>query len=258
MPGGILTAPGHIEQETANRLSAAWEANYGGTNRGKVAILGDGLTFEPIMMTSTDAQLIEQLKWTAEIVCSTYHVPPYKIGIGPMPAYNNIQALNVEYYSQCLQSLIEAAELCLDEGLDMRNGAGLAEGIGCEFDLDGLLRMDTVTQVSGIRDAIGAGFMSPNEGRKKFDLPPVEGGETPYLQQQNYSLGALAKRDAQADPFAPATPPEPPPSDEGEDEDVESEPGEEEDSDEDDSEERDLAELFIREAARIDRERRAA
>jgi len=48
--------------------------------------------------------------------------------------------------------------------------------------------------------------MSPNEGRSKLDLKPVDGGESPYLQQQNYSLAALAKRDAQADPFAPNTP----------------------------------------------------
>jgi hypothetical protein len=54
--------------------------------------------------------------------------------------------------------------------------------------------------------------MSPNEGRAKFDLKPVAGGDNPYLQQQNYSLEALAKRDAQADPFAPNTPPAPKPA----------------------------------------------
>jgi phage portal protein BeeE len=71
--------------------------------------------------------------------------------------------------------------------------------------------MDSVTQVTAIRDAVGAGVMSPNEGRGKLDLKPVDGGESPYLQQQNYSLAALAKRDAQDDPFAPAKPPAPPP-----------------------------------------------
>ena len=35
-------------------------------------------------------------------------------------------------------------------------------------------------------------------------MEPVEGGDSPYLQQQNYSLEALAKRDAASDPFAPA------------------------------------------------------
>jgi phage portal protein BeeE len=67
--------------------------------------------------------------------------------------------------------------------------------------------MDSITLVTTIRDAVGAGVMSPNEGRAKFDLKPVEGGKSPYLQQQNYSLEALAKRDAQDDPFKPASPP---------------------------------------------------
>jgi len=30
----------------------------------------------------------------------------------------------------------------------------------------------------------------------------VAGGESPYLQQQNFSLAALAKRDAKLDPFS--------------------------------------------------------
>jgi hypothetical protein len=73
--------------------------------------------------------------------------------------------------------------------------------------------MDSTAQVLFIKEAVGAGVMSPNEGRAKFDLKPVAGGENPYLQQQNYSLEALAKRDAQADPFAPNAPALPPPSD---------------------------------------------
>jgi HK97 family phage portal protein len=196
MPGGILTAPGAITNDTAARLKTHWDTNYSGENSGKVAVLGDGLKFEAIAITAHDSQLIEQLKWSAEIICSTFHVPPYKIGVGPMPAYNNIQALNIEYYSQALQIHIEGAELCLDEGL------GVAEGLGTEFDLDGLLRMDSITQMTSLREAVGAAVMAPNEARKKIDLKPVKGGEAPLSQQQNYSLEALAKRDAKDDPFA--------------------------------------------------------
>jgi HK97 family phage portal protein len=195
MPGGVLTAPGAISDETAARLKVAWDTNYAGENFGKVAVLGDGLKFEPIMMTSTEAQLIEQLQWNAQVVCSAFHVPPYKIGVGDMPTYNNVQALNVEYYSQCLQSLIEAAELCMDEGLEM------GQGVGTEFDLEGLLRMDASTLYKTIADGVKGGFLAPNEGRRKIDLAPTAGGDTPYLQQQNYSLAALAKRDESADPF---------------------------------------------------------
>jgi HK97 family phage portal protein len=199
-PGGVLSAPAHIPEDTAKRLKDYWEQNYSGDNAGRVAVLGDGLKFERLASTAVEGQVIDQLKWSAQVVCSTFHVPPYKVGADSMPTYNNIQALNVEYYSQCLQSYIEAAELCLDEGLE------IAKGMGTEFDLDGLLRMDSVTQITTIRDAVGAGVMSPNEGRAKLDLKKAKGGESPMIQQQNYSLAALAKRDAQDDPFASKTP----------------------------------------------------
>jgi HK97 family phage portal protein len=200
-PSGILTAPGAIADETATRLKDAWGANYGGDNVGKTAVLGDGLKYEPIHVNAVDSQLIEQLKWTAENVCTCFHVPAYMIGVGPMPAYNNIEALNQQYYSQCLQSLIEAAELALDEGLE------LPSDYGTEFDLDSLLRMDTATRYKSHSDAIAGGWLSPNEARRKEDYEPVEGGDSPMVQQQNYSLAALAKRDAQEDPFASKTAP---------------------------------------------------
>jgi HK97 family phage portal protein len=197
-PGGILTAPEAISDETAVRLKEYWDANFSGSNAGKVAVLGDGLKYEAMSMKSTDAQLIEQLKWTAEVICSTYHVPPYKIGVGDLPSYNNVQALNTEYYSQCLQVLIEAIELCLDEGL------ATGETLGTEFDIDNLLRMDSVTQMQVLKE--GAGILKIDEMRAKLDKKPTAGGDAVYLQQQNYSLAALAKRDAQEDPFGTAAP----------------------------------------------------
>ena len=198
-PGGILTAPGAISDETAVRLKAHWDANYTGQNVGKVAVLGDGLKYEAMAMTATDSQLIEQLRWTAEVVCSCFHVPAYMVGIGPPPSMANIEALNQQYYTQCLQNLIENIEILLDEGLE------LPKPYGTEFDLDALLRMDTATQYKAIADGIGGGFLAPNEGRAKLDLRPVAGGDTPYMQQQNFSLAALDERD-RSKPFAKPTP----------------------------------------------------
>lgn len=200
-PGGILTAPGVIKDETAKRLKEYWDENFTGLNAGKVAVLGDGLKYEAMRMKATDAQLVEQLKWTAEDVCTAFHVPPYKIGVGPYPPYNNIEALNVEYYSQALQSPIESIEVLIDEGL------ALPAKIGVEFDLDTLLRMDTQTRMAVAGDMIGKSVGAPNEARKRFfGMPPLTGGDTIYMQQQNFSLAALAKRDAAADPFGTSQP----------------------------------------------------
>jgi phage portal protein BeeE len=157
--------------------------------------------YEKLSFSAVEGQLIEQLKWTAEVVCSTYHVPPYKIGVGEPPKFTNVQALNIEYYSQALQRLIEDIEVCLDEGL------ATGDSLGTEFDTDNLLRMDSVTQMLVLEKA--SGTMKINEKRKKLDLLPVEGGDDVYLQQQNYSLSALAKRDAKPDPFGKPVAPAP-------------------------------------------------
>jgi len=211
VPSGVLTAPGHIDQTNADELKERWEAAFTGENVGRVAVLGDGLTYDKMAISASDSQLIEQLRWTAENACTAFRVPPYMIGIGPLPANTNPETLQILYYSQCLQSLIECIELLMDEGLEMtKNEAG--RPIGTEMDLDDLMRMDTASKVKASSDAIKGGGMSPNEARFRYlDLGPVSGGETPYLQQQNYSLAALAKRDAKADPFESAAPAPPPP-----------------------------------------------
>lgn len=206
MPGGIITAPESMEDETARQLKEQWEQSYSGANRGKVAVLADGLKYEPMRQTAENSQLVEQLKVSAEQVCSAFGVPPYMIGVGDPPNYNNIEALNQQYYSQCLQNLIESVELLLDEGLGLVSGVNLTgQMLGTEFDLGDLLRMDTSTKSRTWGELVKNGIAAPNEARRVFDLEPVEGGDNPFLQQQNYSLEALAKRDAKDDPFATTT-----------------------------------------------------
>jgi HK97 family phage portal protein len=207
VPGGILTAPGNINDITAQRLKSDWETNFGGVNVGRIAILGDGLKYERMGMTAEEGQLIDQLKWTAEVICSVYHVPPYKIGVGALPSYNNVQALNVEYYAQALQSHIEEIEELLDHGLGIGGWAG---GLGTEFDTDTLLRMDSTAQVDMLTKAVQGTILSPNEARAFWSRKPVTGGASPMAQHQMYSLEALAKRDAMENPFAPGAPAQPP------------------------------------------------
>ncbi len=208
-PAGVITLPGGVSTDKIKIIKESWESGYSGDNAGRTAVLADGATYTPMAMSAADSQVVEQLKMTAEIIYSTFHVPLYKGGLGPLPAVSNIEALDQQYYSQCLQSLIEAMELLMDDGL------GLDKKIGVEFDLDVLLRMDTQTRYKVLGEGVKSALLSPNEARKKENMPPVPGGDSPYLQQQNYSLEALAKRDSQPDPFsksdaAPAAPEEEP------------------------------------------------
>ncbi len=206
-PSGVLTAPGSISQDTADRLKTSWDANYSGSNSGKVAILGDGLKFEPMRMSAVDSQTIQQLKWTAEIVCSVFHVPPYKIGVGTMPTFNNIEALQQDYYNTCLQTPIEEYEECKNEGLGLDG-----ETRGIELDLDGLIRMDTAAQVETLIKEVQGSIATIDEARLVRNRRPVEGGGTIWMQQQNYSLEALVERDSQSPLLDPGPNPQKSPS----------------------------------------------
>lgn len=198
-PGGILSAPGAISDETAARLKAHWDANYTGVNAGRVAVVGDDLKFQQMKMSATDSQLIEQFKLTAEMVCTAFHVPASKVGVTTAANGVTAEQENQKYYSDCLQILCEEYEACMDDGLSLPNGYGV------ELDLDGLLRMDMGSLVETLKTAVGAGIMAPNEARYRMSLGPVSGGAQPYLQQQNYSLQDLATRSASGDPFATST-----------------------------------------------------
>lgn len=201
-PSGILSAPGAISDETAKRLKSHWDTEYTGANSGRVAVLGDDLKFQQMKMSATDSQLIEQFKITAEMICTAFHVPPSKVGVTPAPTGTTAEQENQKYYSDCIQVLAEEYEACMDDGLSLPTSP---VQYGIELDIEGLLRMDMGKLVETLAAAVKGGIMTPNAAMAKLNQPPVTGGDTVYLQQQNYSLEALAKRDAQADPFAPGT-----------------------------------------------------
>jgi HK97 family phage portal protein len=197
-PGGILTAPGAISDETATRLKEAWDTKFTGTNAGKIAVVGDGLKYEPIAMTAQESQLIEQLNWGSTAICAAFQMPPFVVGFGPLPANSSVESITSIYYKFCLQQYVQDFERCMTEGL------GLSYDLRVSLDEDSLLRMDKSALYKSISDGIRGGFLTPNEGRKMDNRPPIEGGDTVYLQEQDHSLQALSDRDKGPDPFGTA------------------------------------------------------
>lgn len=197
-PSGMLTAPSRIDDQTANRIKSEFEQNFSGTHLGRLFVAGDGLDYKSMSMPAEAAQLIQQLDWTVTDVARCFHVPLFKIGAeaGKNAGNLSVEAQQQLYLNDCLHIHIEDIELCLEEGI---GAAGANYEV--EIDEEGLLRMDTAAKAEAMGSLVGAAIMAPNEARTKFDLPPVPGGESPLAQQQNYSLGALAKRDAKDDPF---------------------------------------------------------
>lgn len=205
-PSGVLSVPMALNPEKAEEIKENWKRSYSGLKQHGIAVLGEGTRYEPITMSSSDTQALEQLKMSGETVCSVFHVPAFKVGMGEAKAGQKVSDLNEIYYSDCLQHYIEAIENLLDEHLD------LEKGVECEADLSPLIRMDSTSQILYLKEGTMSGIFSPNEARATLGLPPVVGGESPLMQQQNYSLSALAKRDNSDNPFGNTPKAEPNPA----------------------------------------------
>lgn len=189
-PGGILTAPAGMSDEDAAALKQFWDENYSGANSGRIAVLGADMKFTAFAMKSADSQLVEQMRYSDEQICQPFGVPPFKIGIGSIPAGMKVDDINQLYYSDALQTHIEAMENLLDEALKV------ALPLGVELDTEPLLRMD-MEKRAAVWSTLTKGIAAPNEARKEFGLKPLEGGETVYMQQQDIPLEEARKNKTQ-------------------------------------------------------------
>lgn len=205
-PSGSLNTDAEISPEQATAMLENWTKTYGGAeNAGKVAILSRGLKYAPIAQTAVDSQLTEQSAQTEVEICKAFGMPVAILNSTKGAPYGNHEQLIQLYHDECLQPLIIGTETALDEGLGIEQPINGTQ-YGTEFDIDDLYWMDTATRTKAAAEAVGGGVLSPNEARLKyFGLGPVKGGDSPMVQQQYYSLAALAERDADQ-PFSKPTP----------------------------------------------------
>lgn len=203
-PGGILTAPAGISEEDGNAIKEAWHRQYGDGNQGKIALIGADLKYQDLGLSSgADSQLVEQMEYSDRQICQPFGVPPFMVGIGEIPAGMKVDEITTAYYQRALNPLVEGMERLLDEGLRIERP------LGVEVDESALLRMDLGKRADVMTKLVGGGVATPNEGRFEFGLTPLEGGDTVYMQQQDYPLDQVRlNKIEQAAPPAPTPEPE--------------------------------------------------
>ena len=96
-------------------------------------------------MTSVDAQLIEQLRYTVEDVARVYRLPIFMLGDLTKVSYNSSEQLVRIYYSGCLVAHMVALEDRFSQFFDMN---GRTEWL--EFDTDYLFRTEMVARIDAI------------------------------------------------------------------------------------------------------------
>jgi HK97 family phage portal protein len=200
-PGGLVSGPAGLDEGDADKLQEFFNSNFTGEKSGKIAVIGADLKFTPFAFKAADSQLVEQMRYSDEQICQPFGIPPFKIGIGAIPAGLGVDAINLLYHEDALSGHIEAMENLLDEALSLPTDWGIW------LDTSPLFRMDEGAKAEVATKLVGGGVETPNEGRLRFNLPPLEGGDTVYMQQQDFPLDQVRKNkivDAEQNPIPPA------------------------------------------------------
>jgi HK97 family phage portal protein len=185
--GGILKMPAGKklgDDPARERLLKSWkDAQSGLKNVGKTALLEDGLEWEELGMTAVDAQLAELRKLQLSEIARIWGVPPHKIGDLDRSTNNNIEHQGIEWVTDTIRPGAVRWEQALKRDLFY----GPTARTHCpEFNLDALMRGDSVAQAKYFAVARQWGWMNADEIRAKLNMNPLPDGKGKiYIQPLN-------------------------------------------------------------------------
>ena len=192
-PSGIVSTDKVLSKEALARVKSIWTAAQSGGRFGSVAFFDAGLKWQPLTMTASDAQLIEQLKFSVGDVARAYRVPTFLLGDLGGATYKNAETLMGVYYQQTLSWHCESLENRLDDFFAI----GPAQYV--EFDLDQLLRAEYRERIEAKSRGVQQGIFTPNEARISEGLNPMPGGDALFMQTQMVPLDRIGGEDDDAD-----------------------------------------------------------
>lgn len=178
-PGGVLEHPGTIKDP--QRVREAWQSQFGGSgNSNKIAVLEEGMKYTPIGISPEQAQFLETRKFQIDEIARIFRVPPHMVGDLEKSSFSNIEQQSLEFVKYTLDPWVIRWEQSIMRTLLT---ADEKKQYFAKFNLDGLLRGDYASRMSGYATARQNGWMSANDIREleNLDRIPAEEGGDLYL-----------------------------------------------------------------------------
>lgn len=182
-PGGVLEHPGTIKDP--QRVRESWQSTFGGSgNANKIAVLEEGMKYTPISISPEQAQFLETRKFQINEIARIFRVPPHMVGDLEKSSFSNIEQQSLEFVKYTLDPWLIRWEQTLYRTLFSEKEK---QQYFFKFSVDGLLRGDYATRMSGYATARQNGWMSTNDIREleNLDRIPAEEGGDLYLINGN-------------------------------------------------------------------------
>jgi HK97 family phage portal protein len=137
-PGGVLEHPGTIKDP--QKVKESWNMAYqGSSNAHRVAVLEEGMKYQPIGISPEQAQFLETRKFQINEIARIFRVPPHMVGDLEKSSFSNIEQQSLEFVKYTLDPWVIRWEQAISRSLLSPSEKKLYFS---KFNVDGLLRGD--------------------------------------------------------------------------------------------------------------------
>lgn len=173
---GVIQYVGDLDEKAKRTFRKEFESMSNGLeNAHSVSLLPLGYQFQPLSLSMADAQFLENSKLTKREIAAAFGMKSYHLNDLERATFNNLTEQQKDFYITTLQPSITNYEQEMQDKLFSQYET--LKDVRVEFNVDTILRSDIKTRYESYRIGIQSGFLSPNEVRKKENLPAKEGGD---------------------------------------------------------------------------------
>ena len=182
-PGGVLEHPGVVKDP--KRVRESWNAVYQGSgNAHRIAVLEEGMKFNAIGIPPEQAQFLQTRKFQINEIARIFRVPPHMVGDLEKSSFSNIEQQSLEFVKYTLDPWVVRWEQAVQKALLLPSEK---RAYFAKFNVDGLLRGDYQSRMTGYATGRQNGWLSANDIRELEDMNriPAELGGDLYLINGN-------------------------------------------------------------------------
>lgn len=163
----------------------------GAMNAGRPFIAEGGAKLEALSLNPEDAQMLQSRSFSVEEICRFFQVPPFMVGHTEKSSSwgTGLEQQTLGFQKFTLRRRLKRIEQAIEKQL--LTVEDRVNGVTVEFNIEGLLRADSMGRANYYRTMTQIGCMTINEVRALENMPPIDGGDEPRIQSQNQTISQI-------------------------------------------------------------------
>jgi HK97 family phage portal protein len=176
-PTGIITNEKPQGSENGKKTADNIRASFREWQRdasGDPLVLDNGWTYNAPVMTSTDAQFLENRLEQVREIARIFGVPPTMLFELTRGTWSNTEQMGAQFLQLCLRPWLDRWTDAMTTVLFSEDEQ---EDHYFEFVTDDLMRADAASRTTNMTALVTNRIMTPNEVRAILNMPPLPGGD---------------------------------------------------------------------------------